>query len=66
MKLILSRHENAWWASFEMALPFKHLDAVIDHLQRKYPGAEIVMPEATRCQCSEEWLKPDLRLVPKS
>ena len=47
MKLVLYRHENAWWVSFEgsMPLPFKHLDTVIDHLQRKYPEAEIVEPE---------------------
>jgi hypothetical protein len=65
MKLVMFRHENAWWVSFEgsMAMPFKHLDTVIDYLQRKYPGAEIVMPEPLRCQRSEEPLKPDLKLV---
>ena len=36
-----------------MAIPFKHLDTVIDHLQRKYPGAEIVEPEAL-CGTREE------------
>lgn len=49
-----------------MLMPFKHLDTVIDHLQRKYPGAEIVEPEPLMCQCSEEPMKPDLKLVPKS
>ena len=65
MKLVMFRHENAWWVRFEgsMAMPFKHLDRVIDYLQRKYPGAEIEMPEPTRCQISEERLKPDLRIV---
>jgi hypothetical protein len=65
MKIRIYRQDNAWWVGFEgaMPMPFKHLDTVIDHLQRRYPGAEIVMPEATRCQCSEETLKPDLRLV---
>jgi hypothetical protein len=64
MKIRMFRHENAWWVSFEgsMPLPFKHLDTVIDHLQRKYPDAEIVMPEPTRCQCSEGWLKPETPL----
>ena len=68
MKLVIFRQDNAWHVSFEgsMAVPFKHLDTVIDQLQRKYPGAEIVMPEATRCQCSEECLKPELHLVPKT
>jgi hypothetical protein len=65
MKIRIYRQDNAWWVSFEgsMALPFKHLDTVIDHLQRKYPGAEIVESEPTRCQISEERLKPDLKLV---
>ena len=63
MKLIVFRQDNAWWVRFEgsMALPFKHLDTVIDHLQRKYPNAEIVMPEPL-CGTREE--KPNhLKLV---
>jgi hypothetical protein len=61
MKLVVFRHENAWWVRFDgsMALPFRHLDTVIDHLQRKYPGAEIVEPEAI-CGTREE---PYLKLV---
>ena len=62
MKLRIYRQDNAWWVSFEgsMPLPFKHLDTVIDHLQRKYPEAEIVEPEAL-CGTREE--KPDLKIV---
>jgi hypothetical protein len=63
MKLIVFRQDNAWWVSFEgsMALPFKHLDTVIDHLQRRYPEAEIVMPEPMICGTEEE--RPNLKLV---
>jgi hypothetical protein len=41
MDIRIYRHGNAWHVSFDgsMALPFKHLDTVIDHLQRKYPGS---------------------------
>jgi hypothetical protein len=62
MKLVIFRQDNAWHVSFEgsMALPFKHLDRAIDYLQRKYPDAEIVMPEQV-CGTKEE--KPELKLV---
>ena len=52
MKLRIYRQDNAWHVSFEgsMLMPSKHLDTVIDHLQRKYPGAEIVEPEPLMCQ----------------
>jgi hypothetical protein len=65
MKIRIYRQDNAWYVSFEgsMAMPFKHLDTVIEHLQRKYPGAEIVEPEPLPCQIHEEEMKPDLRLV---
>ena len=63
MKLILYRQDDAWWVRFEgsMALPFKHLDTVIDHLQRKYPEAEIVKREPVECGTEDE--KPKLKLV---
>lgn len=65
MKIRIYRQDNAWHVSFEgsMPMPFKHLDTVIDHLQRKYPGAEIVMPEPLPCHIDEEPMKPNLKLV---
>jgi hypothetical protein len=62
MKLRIYRQDNAWWVGFEgkMALPFKHLDTVIDHLQRRYPEAEIVKPEL---RCGTKGEGPELKLV---
>ena len=62
MKLIIYRQDNAWHVSFEgsMMIPFKHLDRVIDYLQRRYPGAKIEMPEPI-CGTREE--RPNLRIV---